>query len=162
MSEKDLGKALLNVDAGTLASVPDTRQQIWSILAQDRRRVRFLTTLTVCVWLLSAVLVFGGLIGFAIIMPEQVKLMHELQDRKITPSERDEVQRYLLMGFQKGTLMIAFSVAVMSVTAVFTVLLILASRRATLRQVNSSLVEISEQLKQLRGNTPPDSAAAKG
>ncbi len=161
MSEKDLGKALLNLDAGTLGSVPDTRQQTWSILAHDRRRVRFLTTLTVCVWLLSTILVFGGLIGFGIIMPEQAKLMRELQERNFTPAERDEAQRYLLVGFQKGTLMIAFSVAVLSVTAVFTVLLIVASRRATLRHVNASLVEISEQLKGLRGNAPSSSAAAK-
>ena len=158
MSEKDLGKALLRLDAGTLTAVPDARQQTWSILARDKRRVRFLTTLTVCVWLLSAVLVFGGLIGFSIIMPEQAKLMRELQARKLTPAERDEAQRYLLVGFQKGTLMIAFSVAVMSVTAVFTVLLIVASRRATLRHVNASLIEISEQLKLLRQSTPPGSA----
>ena len=150
MSEKDLGKALLRLDASTLAAVPDARQQTWNILAHDRRRVRFLTTVTVCVWLLSAVLVFGGLIGFGLIMPEQAKMMRELQEGKMLPTQRDEIQRYLLMSFQKGTLMIAFSVAVMSVTAVSTVLLIVASRRATLRHVNASLVEISEQLKQLR------------
>ena len=43
MSEKDLGKALLRLDASTLAAVPDARQQTWNILAHDRRRVRFLT-----------------------------------------------------------------------------------------------------------------------
>ena len=76
--------------------------------------------------------------------------MHELEEGKLTPAQRDDIQRTLLIGFQKGTLLIAFSVAVMSLTAVFTILLIFASRRATLRQVNASLVEISEQLKQLR------------
>ena len=38
--------------------------------------------------------------------------------------------------------------------ALSTVLLVLASRRATLRQINASLLEISEQLKQLRMPAP--------
>jgi len=160
MSEKDLGKALLQLDAATLASIPDARQQTWNILARDRGRVRLLTVLTVCVWLLAALLILGGLVGFGMIIPKQVKLMQDLEEGKLTPAERDSIQRTVLVGFQKGTLMIAFSVAVMSLTAVFTLLLIFASRRATLRQVNASLVEISEQLKQLRptGNPPPSAA----
>jgi len=150
MSEKDLGKALLNLDAASLAAVPDTRQQTWNILARDRRRVRLLTAVTVCIWLLAALLVFGGLVGFGLIFPQQAKLMNDLQEGKLTAAQRDESQRNLLVGFQKGTLLIAFSVAVLSLTSVLTVLLILASRWATLRQVNAGLVEISEQLKELR------------
>jgi hypothetical protein len=33
-----------------------------------------------------------------------------------------------------------------------------ASRRATLRQINASLLEISEQLKELRKSSPPPSS----
>jgi hypothetical protein len=40
--------------------------------------------------------------------------------------------------------------------AICTVLLILLSRRATLRQINASLLEISEQLKQLRQLPPSE------
>jgi hypothetical protein len=46
--------------------------------------------------------------------------------------------------------------------AVCTVLLILLSRRATLRQVNASLVEISEQLKQLRQVPPSEPRGPTG
>ena len=49
--------------------------------------------------------------------------------------------------FQLSTLA---AVAVLTLATLCTVLLLFASRRATLRQVNASLVEISEQLKQLR------------
>ena len=50
-----------------------------------------------------------------------------------------------------GTLLIAFSVFITTLAAFLTVLLILATRRATLRQVNANLAEICEQLKQMRG-----------
>jgi hypothetical protein len=160
MSEKDLGKALLNLDAATLAVVPNAQQQTWNILARDRGRVRLLTGVTIAAWLVAALLVFGGLVGFGLIFPQQAQLMQDLQAERLTPAERDDIQRTLLVGFQKGTLLIAFSVAVMSVTAVFTILLIFASRRATLRQVNASLVEISEQLKHLRLAANPPSGAS--
>jgi hypothetical protein len=155
MSEKDLGKSLLHLDAAALSAVPDARQQTWNILARDRGRVRLLTGITALVWLFAALLVVGGLVGFGMIIPKQEKLMRDLEDGKLTPAQRDDIQRTLLVGFQKGTLLIAFSVAVMSLTVVCTILLILATRRATLRHVNASLVEISEQLKQLRATPPP-------
>jgi hypothetical protein len=70
---------------------------------------------------------------------------------KGTPAERDALQHQLVESFEMGTLVIGFSVLVMAVAALCTVLLILASRRATLRQVNASLLVISEQLRQARG-----------
>lgn len=154
MSDKELGKALLNLDAVALAAMPDAKRQTWSILARDRGRLRILTILTVIVWLLGSALVCGGLVGFGFIFPEQAKLMTELEQGKFQPEERDSVQRTILVGFQKGTLLIALSVAALSLTAFFTVLLILASRRATLRQINASLLEVSEQLKQIRPTGP--------
>ena len=53
MSEKELGEALLKLDAAALAGVPDQRQQVWRILERDRRRVRMLTWGVVLVWLLA-------------------------------------------------------------------------------------------------------------
>ena len=48
MSESDVGKALLKVDALDLAGVPDSQQLTWKILEHDRRLVRRLTALTSC------------------------------------------------------------------------------------------------------------------
>jgi hypothetical protein len=161
MTEKDLGKKLLDLDAVTLTPVQDARQQTWNILARDRRRVRLWTIASILVWLLAALLVFGGLFGYAIIFPEQAKAILEFQRQKeMTPEQRQDLQFMLLAGFQKGTLLIAFSVAVLALFALCSVFLILASRRATLRQVNASLVEISEQLKQLRGPTTPPTSGS--
>jgi Na+/proline symporter len=150
MIEKDLGKALLRLDATQLAGVPDVRQETWRVLERDRRRVYLLTVLTVVTWLFAAALVVMGLIGYALTFPQQALLMHNIEAGKLTPVERDQAQRLILVAFQKGTFLIALSVAVMAVAALTTVLLILASRRATLRHINAGLVEIGEQLKQLR------------
>jgi hypothetical protein len=67
-----------------------------------------------------------------------------------TPDQREEAQRVILVAFQKGTFLIALSVAVITIAALATVVLILASRRATLRHINAGLLEIGDQLKKLR------------
>jgi hypothetical protein len=150
VNEKDLGKALLKLDATQLAGVADIRQTTWKVLERDRRRVRLLTAVTMLTWLLAAILVVIGLVGYGLTFPQQAKLITEIDAGKLTPAERDQAQRVVLVAFQKGTLLIAFSVAVMAAAALATVFLILVSRRATLRHVNAGLVEIGEQLKQLR------------
>jgi hypothetical protein len=161
MSEHELRKALLRLDAMDLAGMVDARVQTWAVLERDRLRVRRLTALTVAVWVFAGLLILGGLVSYGFIMPMQALLAQQAEEGKATPAQREEAQRQVLVAFMKGTLLIAFSVAVMAVAALTTVLLILASRRATLRQVNASLVEISEQLKQLRQAlaTPPPGPA---
>jgi hypothetical protein len=157
VNEKDLGRALLRLDAAELGGVPDARQLTWRIIERDRQRVRLLTAATVGVWLLATALVLAGLVGYGFLMPEQAKLLREIDAGELTPAQREQAQRALLVGFQKGTLLIAFSVAVLALAALGTVLLLLASRRATLRQVNASLLEIAEQLQRLRpaaGSSP--------
>jgi hypothetical protein len=154
MSEQDLRKALLRLDATQIAGVPDARQETWKVLEHDRRRVRLLTVLTVLTWLFAAVLVGIGLVGYGFTFPQQALLMRNIEEGKLTPAERDQVQRLVLVAFQKGTLLIALSVGIMAVAALITVLLILASRRAMLRHINAALVEIGEQLKQLRPTSP--------
>jgi hypothetical protein len=150
MNEKDLGKALLRLDATQLAGIPDIRHETWKVLERDRRRVRLLTVLTVLIWLLAAALVVMGLVGYGLTFPQQALLIKNIDAGKLTPAERDQAQRLVLVAFQKGTLLIALSVAIMAAGALATVLLILASRRATLRHINAGLAEIGEQLKQLR------------
>ena len=118
--------------------------------------MRFLTAVTVAVWLLAAALVLAGLVGYGFLFPQEAKLLKEIEAGKVAPAQGEQAQRELLVGFQKGTLLIAFSVAVLALAALCTVLLLFASRRATLRQVNASLLEIAEQLKQLR---PPGGPA---
>ncbi|OWK38041.1 hypothetical protein [Fimbriiglobus ruber] len=160
MNEKDIGTALLRVDAG---DARDPRVHTRLVLDRDRRRVRLLMGLTVLVWLTAGALVLAGLVNFGLTFPRQAKLVHDVETGELTPAQRDEAQRLVLVSFQKGTLLIAFSVAVMAVGALATVVLIFASRRATVRQLNAGLVEIARQLEELRRSAassgPPSPSA---
>lgn len=159
MTEKEVGEALLRVDSAGLAGVADGHRHTWAVLERDRQRVRFLTWLSVGVWVLASVLVWIGLVNYGLVFPAQAKLVHDIEDGTLTPAQRDEAQRLILISFQKGTLVIAFSVAVMAVAALCTVFLILTSRRATVRQLNAGLAEIAAQLRQLRPTAPGGPAA---
>ena len=57
MSDKELRNALLQLDATDLAGVADLKQQTWRVLERDRRRVRWLTLLSIAIWLFAAALI---------------------------------------------------------------------------------------------------------
>jgi hypothetical protein len=59
-----------------------------------------------------------------------------------------------------STVLITFTVGALSLAGLCTFGLVIATRRATLRQVNANLVEITEQLKQLRQERAPPAAGA--
>jgi hypothetical protein len=161
VSEKELGKALLRLDGASLAAVPDARQQTWRVLERDRRRVWWLTVVTVGIWLLAVAHVVSVLVHLNDLGPKQAQLMKHMQEGKITPEVREGVQASHQLAMQKLTMVVTAAVGLLALAALCTVFLVLASRRATLRQVNASLVEISEQLKHLRP-TPPGPPAPPG
>lgn len=155
MGEHELGKALLKLDALNISGVPDDRQLTWRVLERDRRRVRWLTGLTIGVWLLAVLMIFKVLVGLALLMPAQAKLKIDSESGKITAAELARLDLEYKIGFEMASVVIAFSVAVLAVAAFLTVLLTLASRRATLRQINAGLREISEQLRVLQIDDAP-------
>jgi hypothetical protein len=135
-----------------LSGLPDVREQTWTILERDRRRVRRLTGLTIAAWLLSTVLISTVLVAFGFLFPRVAKLHGDVEQGKVTQDQREHLRYEHDLGLMKGTLLIAVSVAVLTFAAICTVLLNLSTRRATLRQINASLLEISEQLKELRSS----------
>jgi hypothetical protein len=149
MTEKELGEALLHLDA---TSTPDPKALTASILKRDRRRVRVLTWLSVGSWLLAAALVLFILVMFGFLFPLQAKLQQEAKQPtgRITAAERERLTHEAEVAFRMGSVLITLAVGVLSLAALSTTLLVLASRRATLRQVNANLVEMTEQMKQLR------------
>lgn len=157
MNEKQLGKALLKLDANELAGGPSVQQLTWKILERDRRRVRLLGIATTVLWLLSVVSVssFFYLIFFAY-RPRLQKLVFDLSDPEMHrggpkyENWKDWYVGSLDVMDRIGRIAISGSIVIFLLAALTTVLYIFLSRRATLRQVNSSLVSISEQIKQLR------------
>ena len=75
---------------------------------------------------------------------------------------RQSITESSLAGFQIGIVVISCSVAVLALAALGTFLLVLDTRRATLRQINASLALISqrlERLQELREQRPGGQAA---
>ena len=151
MTDRDLGRALLDLDAATLAGQDNTAGKTAALLRGDRIRLRLLTWSTMAIWLLALLLIFGDLVYFGLLFPRQALLFQQIDAGELPDAQLVQVQRDLLIEFHMGTLIIAFSVFITTLAAFLTVLLILAARRATLRQVNANLLEISQQLRQMRG-----------
>jgi hypothetical protein len=154
MSEKELGRALLHLDAG-LAGLLDVKEMTRRVLERDRRRVWWLTALTVALWLVALGMVLGVFVAFGLLFPKQAKLVQDIEQGKIDPALRDRMHLKNQVVGNMINLLMAGSVGVLGLAALGTVLLVVASRRATLRQVSASLLEISEQLKRLREGGAP-------
>src|SRR6476619_4030913 len=110
MTDRDLGRALLELDAASLSGKSQSTVKTELILQQDRFRLRLLTWGTVAIWVAALVLIFGDLVWFGLLFPAQAKLLQEI-DAGIRPAaELQEIQRELVIAFHMGTLIIAFSV----------------------------------------------------
>lgn len=162
MGEKELGRALLDLDAQNLAGLPDTREQTWKILERDRRRVWWWTAITFLLWGAAILMVLWMLIAFGLLFPFQAMLEMERQgvnvleaEPPLTPHELDLLKHNAQVAFQMITLGVTCAVGVLALAALATVLLVRASRRATLRQINANLLEITQQLKALRETMAP-------
>jgi hypothetical protein len=143
MNEKDLGKALIqgegNVDVNVLTQ---------EVLRRDRRRVAWMMVAAVCAWMLVVLLPWSTLLPM---LAKVVQFMAQ-SDARSTTSAAEEHERTILILqiLKKGTIATFLgSMFSMFAAAICTVILIIMSRRATLRQVNMRLGEISEQLKAL-------------
>jgi ABC-type Fe3+ transport system permease subunit len=156
MSEKELGRALLDLDSQKLSGVPDCREQTWKILDRDRRRVWWLTALTMTLWGAAILMVFLMLIAYGLVFPHQAKLRQDDQVARLnlTPQQLEEARFQAQVAFQMVTVGVTVSIGLTCFAILASILLGLASRRATLRQINASLLEISHQLKHLKQNTP--------
>jgi len=167
MSEKELGRALLDLDSQKLAGVPDAREQTWKVLERDRRRVWWWTALTVGLWAAALGMVMLMLIGYGLVFPLQAKLAGEANAARInekelidldnlTPEQRELAKFKAQIVFQMITVGVTASVGLTCLAILSSMLLNRAGRQATLRQINASLLEISSQLKELQQiKTPP-------
>ena len=81
MTDRNLGRALLELDAATLAGKNDVTAQTAAILQGDRVRLRLLTWSTIAVWLLALLLISGDLVYFALLFPRQALLFQQIGAR---------------------------------------------------------------------------------
>lgn len=152
MTNRDLGRALLNLDVAG-PSEPDPREQARRLVRRDRWVVRILAALALLLWLAAA----GGVlfvvwIAVCFVFPRHQKLAQDLA--AMPPEQVAVVQQANLAAWEICLEVIAASFIAMTLAALCTVWLILLARRATLREVNANLIVISEQLRLLRASSP--------
>ena len=153
MNERDLAKALLR-HGGSVEPTPSSAQVTAKILARDRRRVWMVTAMTVITWGMAVALVLTVLVMFGFLFPKQAQLMHDIELGKLSVEDRTAIQAVHFIAFGKAALLVAFAVDILAAAALCSVLLMFTMRRATMRQINAALLDISEQLKQLSGSRP--------
>jgi len=171
MTEQELVQALRELIARASADAPDPRLLAREISRSDERRIRWLAGLSIFFWLLAAaglVLLVIGLDRFVIYVriadfysparPQDTKFKpdplappgHPLADRTLAMLHGTNLIHHTLW-------IVGGSVGALFMAALCTVLLVTTSRRATLRQINLSLMELSEQLRQsLRAGNPSE------
>ena len=144
MNEKELGMALLNLDLTRESVAPDPSQRTDKILRRDRRSLRLLAGLAILFWIIAT----SGLVSLI-----GYYLLYVTPRLRAYGAGRAQLQNdwndwAFAVDLAAGSI-VACIVALL-LAAICTTLLIVLSRRATLRQINVSLAEISQQLKQLR------------
>jgi len=148
MTEKELGRALLTLDMAPSPAASDPRQLTRQILERDRRRIRLLAGLATLFWILTAAGIVCLCPFYVLIVAPRLRA-YEAGRAQLANDWND----WAMVGDWAAYWILACIISLL-LAAICTVLLILLSRRATLRQINANLVEISEQLKQMR-QLPP-------
>jgi hypothetical protein len=137
---------------------PDPRQITLAILKRDRRRVTLFAALTVALWLMAVVgvaLMWAAYVYLILPREEYLKRNFAADPPKVSQAVLNRSQLEYIQAIGWGVMGLAAFVVVLGLATLSTMVLVFASRRATLRQVNASLVEIAEQLRRLRPATGP-------
>lgn len=155
MTTNELSRALLNLDTQTLSGLTDSREQTWKIIEHDRRWVWWWSATTIALWAAALLMVLAMLVAYGLVFPLQAKLQQadEIARIGLTPAQKDLAQFNAQIMFQMVTVGVTVSVGLTCLAILSSVLLNRASRRATLRQINASLLEISNQLKELKNSS---------
>jgi hypothetical protein len=148
MTEQELGKRLLQASAANDARLLDGRQLTAQILERDRRRIRLLGAATFMLLLLGTAGITYVLHELSLYMPPYMAFQEEKAGTR-TVEKRQDYQEGYMKGVLIGLAVTASSLAVLALASLGTLLLVLDTRRATLRQINSSLALISERLDRL-------------
>ena len=145
MLDKDVGEELLKLDLSPKADAP--ANQIERILDADRRRIKRWTIISIALWVIAAIgalviFVMGGL-AFPVIAKLVAQQGEGTLDNPVTPLTVLAKLNAMCMVLGTG------SFVVLVCAGLATVLLLVRSRGATLRQINANLLLVSEQLKRV-------------
>jgi ABC-type Fe3+ transport system permease subunit len=144
MQEKDLGKALLRGEHPV-----DVSELTRNLLKRDRWRIWITGILCVIAWIFVVLLPWSTLLpGLARFKQLVLTAQNPAPGSTLTAEQLAQTLQLALIVKTAMLSMFMGSIALL-VAVACTMLLITVSRRATLRQVNARLGEISDQLKLL-------------
>ena len=146
MTEQDLGKALLQRDAGD-STTPNAHEQAMKTLRRHRRWVWVLAGLAIFFWLVAAAGAFFSYFSFMVFVWPRLSEMLTNPSEPSNPEGWRACHRFMV---DVNVPLVASAAILMALAALCTVLLVFFSRRVTLRQINLSLAEISKQLAHLQ------------
>jgi hypothetical protein len=147
-----------------------TDERVMQALHAHQRRLKWLTAVAIAFWSLAVIASVGVLLFFTVFYaPKEKQILKDygtaghLVARTNSPAGSQETGRmdtdhalgvHFMMTWvmTRGILATAISVIVLSCGTLTTLLLVILNRRVTLKQINYSLAQISEQLKELKAN----------
>ena len=155
----------------TAASLTMTDQQVMETVHRQQRRLKWLTAIALVLWSLAVITSVGVLAAYWFFYaPKERQIMADygayghLRDspnsesasnRPPTPAEKAlGLQFTMSYVMTKALLIVAVSVVILSCGTLATLMLVIFNRRVTLRQINHSLAQISQQLKALQATRP--------
>jgi hypothetical protein len=143
--QKTLADELLkqNGGAATTCATPDIER----IVRRERRRVRLWAMAAAALWIIAAVYLFGLVWVYAVLIHPVI--INEFFTGEYTSPDAAAAMKPPMVVVTKLLLASLYWPALLFLAAACTLFFTLASRRATLRQIQASLAEISVQLKQL-------------
>jgi hypothetical protein len=158
MSDQELIRALQELVARYAPPV-EARRLSAGVIARDRWRVGLLAGLTALLWLVGIAGVLNMIVCFndfivAYSGADPPNLRREL-NANVNPDTRKSREFRTRMELHHSLETCLVTVPALFLAALGTVWLVFSSRRATLNQINLSLAEISEQLRQLRQGARP-------
>jgi uncharacterized membrane protein YjgN (DUF898 family) len=144
MSNREIGKALLNVDPTSTLTTKNAHEIALQVRQRDRWRIRILASLSTLFTVLTIVgIVFLITFYFMLVVPRldayaagRVQLQDDWKDWILAFNVCAEILLACLVGFLFASICL--------------VQLVFASRNALLREIRAELAEISGELKELR------------
>jgi hypothetical protein len=168
MNDQEFSKYLQDLIIRQGPAAADPAVTFARIIHKDKRRVKLLAWLTIFFWLLGA----AGLLLLAVAL-DRLLVSVRFAESPSPPEEklktfgnvrgRAQMREEAISGttfLQQSIPFVLISALAVLAASLFTVFLVLSSRRATLRQISIGMMTLAEEIKQLRGKA--NDATASG